>query len=524
MMVEAAPLREMVGVIDVGSSAIRMVIAEAGPKSAIRQLENLQRPVAFGKNVFTTGRLSPEAIREGINILVDYKNVLASYGVKRMHAIATSAVREAANKDNFIDQVFVRTGIDIEVIEGAEENRLELIAVESALHGAFDFEKKSSLIIEVGTGNTEIVLTNKGEVTLTRTLLMGPLRLPEQAVLGKIDSAALQRLLKRRVHDIALELSRETNLAEIDTFIALGASMRALSRQLREKTESESLAVLPVKEFFEFLKPLSKLSAEEVSERYAIPYSDAETYYASLLIYAGFAAETKAEQVVIPMTSIRDALILEMAQLVSGSRRTDLSRQVLHSAKSLAKKYRYDEAHSSAVVHVALKLFDALKEVHGMGPRERLLLEISAILHDIGAFVSASSRHKHSSYLINASEIFGLRKADKDIVSNVVRYHRRSPPKMTHVAYVSLPRQDRAVVSKLAAILRVADALDAGRQQKCREFTLEREDGSYVLWVPEAAGDVSLERQSLAKKSDMFLDVIGATITLKQGAPLPVRA
>src|SRR5204863_8109554 len=124
----------------------------------------------------------------------------------------------------------------------------------------------------------------------------------------------------------------------------------------------------------------------------------------------------------------------------------------------------------------------------------------------------------------NASEIFGLRKIDKDVVSNIVRYHRRSPPKMTHVPYVSLPRPERAIVSKLSAILRVADALDASHQQKCRDFTLEEDRDAYVLWVNEAVGDISLERQSLQKKGDMFADVLGSPITLKQGSPLPARA
>ena len=185
--------REPIAVIEVGSSAIRMVIAEVGPKLALRLLENMQKPVVFGKDVFTTGRMSAAAIREGILILDNFKSVLESYGVRRWHAIATSAVREAANKDNFIDQVFVRTGIDVEPIESAEENRLELIAVENALAGRFEFDKKNCLIMEVGTGSTEIILTAKGEVALTRMFPIGPLRLPEQVVAGKTDTATMQR-------------------------------------------------------------------------------------------------------------------------------------------------------------------------------------------------------------------------------------------------------------------------------------------------------------------------------------------
>ena len=517
-MVETPVVKEPVAVIDIGSSAIRMVIAEIGQKLAVRYLENVQKPVPFGKDVFNSGRLTPGAIRQGIEILTNYKAMLETYGVRRMHAIATSAIREAANRESFIDQVFVRTGIDVEVIEGAEENRLDLIAVEHALQGRFDFDKHNCLIIEVGTGSTEIMATTAGEVALTRTLLIGPLRLPDQAEPGKTDPAALQRLLKRRVSAIADEFRREYDLSSVDSFIAMGASMRFLAKEVTG-AEADTLATFSAKDFNEFLKSLAKLSAEEISDKYTLPYADAEALYPSLLLYVNFLNETKSEKILVPMVSIRDGLLLEMAQLLSGSKRTDLSRQVIRSARSLGKKYNYQETHALTVAAMALRLFDAFQDDHGLGPRERLLLEVSALLHDIGSFISASGHHKHSFYLIQAAEIFGLRKVDKDIVANVARYHRRSQPKLTHPAYMSLSRPDRAVVSKLAAFLRVAEALDASHQQKCRDFTIERKGPSVSLWVPEEVGDISMERQSLSRKNDMMSDILGVSLSLKQGTP-----
>jgi exopolyphosphatase/guanosine-5'-triphosphate,3'-diphosphate pyrophosphatase len=222
------------------------------------------------------------------------------------------------------------------------------------------------------------------------------------------------------------------------------------------------------------------------------------------------------------MVSIRDGLLLEMGQLMSGNKRTDLSRQVIRSARSLGKKYNYDEVHAQTVTAIALKLFDAFREEHGLGPRERLLLEVAGLLHDIGSFISATGHHKHSAYLIHAAEIFGLRKVDKDIVANVTRYHRRSQPKLTHPGYMSLSRLDRAVVSKLAALLRIGEALDASHQQKCREFTIEYKSPNCSIWVPEEVGDISMERQSLSRKNDMMADILGITVSLKQGVPAGV--
>jgi len=205
-----------------------------------------------------------------------------------------------------------------------------------------------------------------------------------------------------------------------------------------------------------------------------------------------------------------------MAQIYSGYKRTDVSKQILSSARHLATKYGYDKAHVQCVTALALKLFDQLQSDHGMGPKERVLLEVAATLHDIGTYVSPVSHHKHSSYLVSASDIFGLRQESRNIVANVVRYHRGSVPKPTHVPYMSLPKADRAVVAKLSAILRVADALDQSHQQKIRSFDLEPGRESYVLWIPEEAGDISVERDGLRQKGEMFVDVFGAAIHLKQ--------
>lgn len=516
-MPEQGTQKQTVAVIDIGTIAIRMVIAEVGAQNEIRYLEHLQKPVRFGKDVFKTGRLSSVTMRQGVNILRGFKSVIDTYGIKKTHAIATSAVREAQNRDNFIDQIYVRAGIEVEILEGPEENRLELIAVEHALEGRIDLGKKNCLIVEVGSGSTEMIIMDQGQVNVTRTLPIGSVRLPEQGLAGKEDAGFIQRVLKKSIRDIAQNVAREVRMEQLDTFIALGGDMRFVSQQLLPET-ADRFTVLGKKEFVNFVGRVGKMTPEEIAVQYALDYSHAESLYPALLFYLNFLNETKAEEIIIPKLSIRDGLLLEMAQLFSGYKRTDVSKQVLNSAHHLGAKYMYDKGHAACVASLALKLYDLLAGDHGMGPRERLLLEVSAILHDIGTYISPSGHHKHSYYLVDAAEIFGLRKTDKSIVANVVRYHRRIPPRETHVPYMSLAKSDRAIVSKLAAILRVADGLDTAHQQKIRSFNLERSEDAYAIWVPKEIGDISLERESLRRKGDMFADVFGAPIDLRQGA------
>lgn len=516
-MAETSSGKQVVAVIDIGASAIRMILAEVGPKGEINYLENLQKPVPFGKEVFTSGRLGNAAIREGLSVLKNYKALIDSYGATKIQAIATSAVREAANRDHFIDRVFIRTGIDVEILEAPEENRLELIAVEYALGGQIDLEKKNCLILEVSSGSTEMIILNQGKVELTRTLTLGSLRLPERAVAGKTKASLLQNVLRRNIREVVAYAAREYNFGHVNTFIAVGADMRFVVQQIKESLP-ERFAVLSRKDFLGFIAKMAKMSPEDIVGQFGISYPQAETLYPSLLIYLNFLQETASEEVIIPMASIRDAILIERAQIISGYKRTDVSKQVVSSARHLGEKYQYHKAHALCVTSLALKLFDALQQEHGMSGRERLLLEVSAILHDIGTFISPAGHHKHSMYLVEASEIFGLRKDEKSIVANVVRYHRRAFPKPTHIPYMTLSKMDRSVVSKLAAILRVADAMDHSHQQKIRQFDLEFTEEAHLAWVSAECGDISLERNSIKDKGNMFLEVFGMPFDLKQRA------
>ena len=508
--------KESVAVIDIGSSAIRLLIAEIDQKGGIRHLENLQKPIGFGRDVFATGQISIKTLRQAIEILKNYRMLMNDYGVKKYQAVATSAIRDAMNRDSFIDQAFVRAGLDVEVLEAPEESRLELIAVETALAGKLNLDQKRCLIIEVGSGSTEMLVLNQGGVEINRNFAIGSMRLPEDTVLGSVDAQALGRLIKRAVRQIIIGEDRDCHFQNLGTFIGLGGDMRHAAHQIEADITNQTYAVLDKKAFTAYIKTISKKSAEEIAKEIGIPLDEAEAYQAALFLHGAFLSDTGAEEIIVPMMSIRDALLQEMAQMFSGYKRTDLSKQVLNSARHLGEKFGYDKAGAAGVASLSVKLFDALTKDHGLGTRGRLLLEVAAFLHGIGMYISIAGYHKHSSYLIQASDLFGLRKSDKIIVSSVVRYHRRTAPKSTHPDYMSLNRNDRAMVSKLAAIIRVACALNESGQQLIKNFEFESDEEAYTIWVSSELGDLSLETDAVRRRGDLFLEVFGAPIALKQ--------
>jgi exopolyphosphatase/guanosine-5'-triphosphate,3'-diphosphate pyrophosphatase len=212
---------------------------------------------------------------------------------------------------------------------------------------------------------------------------------------------------------------------------------------------------------------------------------------------------------------MRDGVLLGFAAEASGERSSALDSQTYASAENLGRRFQYDEQHAHQVAALACALFDALDDEHGLSRRERRLLKVAALLHDIGLFISSNSHHKHSEYIINASDIFGVRAEERAIVSAVARYHRRALPQASHQGFSSLPRRDRAVVAKLAAILRVADALDRSHGQQVRSLEARLGDEELVIRV-DTDEDLSLERLAMRSKADLFEEVFGRTVVLQQ--------
>jgi exopolyphosphatase/guanosine-5'-triphosphate,3'-diphosphate pyrophosphatase len=204
-----------------------------------------------------------------------------------------------------------------------------------------------------------------------------------------------------------------------------------------------------------------------------------------------------------------------MARGEEAARFADLSRLVMASALALGEKYRFDAAHGNAVAHLATRLFDDLKSEHGLLERDRLLLMVAALLHDVGVHVNRTSHHKHAQYLLAASDIFGLAREDRALVAAVARYHRGALPDTAHAAYGALVRDERVRVSKLAALLRLANALDAERSQKVWDVRVVRGAEAWVLEV-SGSGDLTMERLAVQARSDLFSEVFGWRLQFRE--------
>lgn len=505
---------ETVAVVDIGASAVRLVVAEFASGRPLFVVEEAVRGVSLGKDTFSTGRIGSGAMEAALHALEGFKHLMDEHGVTRYRAVATSAVREASNADTFLDRVQVRAGLRVDVIDVSEESRLVYLAVRDRLAGHPALSATHTLLVEVGGGSADITLLAGDRPKYSGMYALGSVRLRQGLRQWAGDRERRVRLLTRNIGNVIRDIYRDIPMQSAEYMIALGGDVRLAAQELVDAPD-DSVCEVPRAAFIEFCARVEKLGEEELVDRFGLSPGDAETLLPALLVYKALLLETSAQGLTVPRASLRAGLLVDMAAVPAIARPdglADFGRQVLASAESLGEKYRHDATHARAVAHLATRLFDELKDEHGLDLRDRLLLEVSALLHNIGVFVGLRAHHKHSLYLIQASEIFGLSADDRAIIANVVRYHRRGLPQQSHLPYMALDRLERVRVNKLAALLRIANALDAEHGQKVQNLHVRAVDDSWLLEV-EGIGDLTMERMTVETRADLFQDVFGRSIS-----------
>ncbi|HOQ04876.1 MAG TPA: Ppx/GppA phosphatase family protein [Anaerohalosphaeraceae bacterium] len=501
----------ILAVIDIGTNSIRMSIGQVLADGSVEVLERLQRAVHLGQDAFRFGRLERITIRAAISILREFKRRIDFYGARRIWTAATSALREARNADVFVDRVLMSTGLEVDILDPTEQGRLTVLAVREALKNDMSLMGCQTLITEVGGGSTMLTFLKNGQITASQGLGLGSIRLQEMLEPAGRNWMQTSEFIRREIESIVSPLESLMPLRSVKTFLTLGADARFAAEQIGTPLPNPSFRKISRARFRRFLEKLKNFSPEQLAQQYDLPYTEAETLVPALLIYQELLDATSAKEWIVSSVSMRDGLLVELSRRSSGRQEQVFRQEAVQSALALAEKYKVNLDHAQRVAACAVRLFDALKTEHGLSERHRLLLEIAALLHEIGMFVSARAYHKHSLYLILNSEIFGLSREEVQIVAHTARYHRRGTPKPTHVEYMSLSRENRLAVNKLAALLRLAKAMDLEETRQIEQMRIRLQDDTLTIEVP-GLSEESLKTQSIGLGTDFFEDVYGLKI------------
>jgi len=507
--------RRPVAVIDIGATSIRMAIAEIDPQGHIHELESVSQGVTLGKDTFTQRRIRKASIEDCVRVLKSYRRLLNEYGITKpdqMRIVATSAVREAMNRLAFLDRVFIATGMQVDPLDEAEVNRITYMGIQPLLQSCPKLASSRSVVVEVGGGSTEVLVVRSGNVLFSHTYRLGSLRLLE--TLEKFDAPLVKQraIMENQIQRVVAQIREHVPNDSPLEMVAIGGDVRFAAANLIENFDKQSLSTLSVEALNTFTRQVLRMSEDEIVQRFGMSFQDAETVAPALLCYLLLARSFEQTEISVADTNLRDGLLQDLA--IRDIWTADFRSQIIRSAIGLGRRFDFDEKHARHVATLSRKLFTDLQAEHQLEPRMELLLYLAALLPEIGLYTNVRSNHKHAMYLIRNSELFGLSRKDVLLVALVARYHRRSSPLPTHEGYANLDRTDRVGVSKLAAILRLAIALDDSRSQRINDIQCRQENKRLIL-TPSGVEDVSLEQLALRQSGTLFEEVYGLPVQIR---------
>lgn len=505
--------------IDVGTNSFHLIIVKVLEGQKFSVIAKEKAVVRLGESPSQIKHLSSEAMKRGIEAMKIFAMMATQTG-SPIRAVATSAVREAANRDDFIRRVFEATGIEIEVVSGFEEARLIYLGVLQALQV---FNDRIALF-DIGGGSTEFVIGERGKILYANSFKIGAIRMTQRFfTTEKVTENQVEdcRLFVRGEIYHAAQAIRNSNSKTLIASSGTAQTIVAMVLAARGETVPESLngvriARSQIRQIVERI-----IKAKSYRERAALPGVDprrADILVAGAVVMETILNDCGFDEFMISSYALREGIVLDTIHKFHGGidgGLAHLSDLRYETVMKIGRMFSFDEAHARHVADLALSIYDALAPLHRLEEDSRELLEAAALLHDIGYYISHSSHHKHSLYLIQNAEALGFTNDEIAVIANVARYHRKSHPKKSHPAFAVLPPEDQMKVRYLAAILRVADGFD--RTHRRNVETLDTTyDGRTITFTmhcrPEA--NPAFELWSVNRKKGLMEETFGRDVAV----------
>lgn len=495
--------------IHLGASSLSFLLSEY-LSGGSREIEFLEQPVAFARDIFRRGNVMRDTTERIVTILQGFVRTLSEYGLSLEDitiAAASNILKEAKNHGVLLHRIKIATGISFRVLDSGTMTHLMYQKIQRRRQEAPFTNKGTTLAVHMGPGNTRALLLKDGQVEGYHSYRLGSHRASEALRLSHTNGAEYLRVMRSHCSS-QLNAIRYTFRAEsIDQVVLIGYEIQQVAPFLGNKVPFH----IGIKHYEKFLEECAGLTSEQRMKRFFLDVHSEHAFLPALQANFSLLHAFKIQRYWIPETNYERGILHDLAH--SSMNDTGLEREILRDARMLAGKYKADPSHYEHVSDLAESLFQQTLTVHGLGAWELVLLKTACIVHEVGGYVSGSMHHKHSYYLIRHSEIFGLDSDSLEVVGLVARYHRQSPPKNSHKEYVSLDPSTQILVSKLSALLRVADALDVAQQQRIRQIQVSQSQNTLTLSVC-ARADLELERLTLEKKGNLFKALFGLDLKL----------
>lgn len=502
--------------IDVGSYELSMKIFEVSKARGMREIDHIRHSIDMGTETYSTGKLSYDRVDELCRVLKEFSDIMKSYQTADYKAYGTSAIRESKNRAILLDQIEQRTGIRIDVLSNSEQRFLDYKSI--AFHGE-GFQKiieKGTAILDIGGGSIQISLFDNDTLVSTQNMKLGVLRLQERlnhlgASLSHYDML-IEEMVESQMNvynKLYLKEREIKNIIVVDDYISALVKRKGNNGQISGFADKKTMD--------SFAQTCRSKSVSELAKTLGLPEENVPLLFISMILLRNIMENMGAEQIWAPGVTLCDGIAYEYAEknrIITSSH--DFEKDIIACAQNISKRYRGSKKRSETLEKIALTVFDSMKKVHGLEKRERLLLQISAILHDCGKYISMANVSECSYSIIMSTEIIGLSHLEREIVANVVKYnHLEFDYYEIKGRLSSLDNDAYLKIAKLTAILRLANGLDRSHKQKFGNVKIALREDELIITV-DTNEDITLEKGLFGTRAGFFREVYNIRPTIRR--------
>jgi len=493
--------------IDLGSNAIKLKIIQVN-NGEIEPLEDISVQIPLGEEVFLSNTLQLETVREAIETLNYFKQIMASYGITNYKAVATSALREAENSKNMVEIIRMKTGLDVEVVEDTIEKFLTYKSIRDKMDN-YQNVRKGALLVEVNSGSCDISIYNQNKLIKNDEIKLGIKSL--KYILIEMENRTINYpyVLRELIETRTSHIWPNIEAKKLNHFIAIGGDAKQIRELLFEDRE-----VIPLSEFKKF-STLALAGDYQLRRRVENASINWYEFLATIIVYDVFVELIDAETIQVPNVSLRDGILAELVEKeYQLTRYRFFNNDVFTLAYEISKRYKSSETHVKYMEHNALILFKSLKDQYQFHERDELLLRLAAILHEIGKFTRMKDYLITSFEKISNLDIFGVKHEESLMIAHICRLISSSEQKMYESNIPGIYNEDQVRIFKLASILSIIDALDKGKKQRIEIIDTDITESSFIISIRRTEETV-LEEWSFEFTIDNFANTFGIIPELK---------
>jgi exopolyphosphatase/guanosine-5'-triphosphate,3'-diphosphate pyrophosphatase len=499
-----------VAVIDIGSNSLRLQVSEVKDKS-YKVLDDYKEMLRLGDSIYTAGYFAPEVIDRIVETLNGVKKLAESRGCETIRAVATAAFREADNLGETLIRIQDECGLNVEVISGEEEARLTYLAATAN----FELSGRKAVVVDIGGGSTEYTIISDGKTEKSTSLPLGCNRLMREFF--ETDPPTSAMILRMKEHIIntqkAVGLDRD-----VDMVICTGGSMNnvAVVKHYKDKVVRASNVKYVERSFLKkFIKDFSQKSYRDRVKTEGLEENRGDLILPAAIQTDMVLNETGASGFYTLSGGLRSGLTIDTINKMGIELPFQNNMENIRYSRlmEIGNKFEFDESGAVHVRNLAKMLFDGMRGELSLCDRDWTLLEAAALLRDVGKHISYSKHHKHSYYLIKHSELVGYCVKEVEMIALIARYHRKGAPKQSHVEYTGLTEQEQEKVLKLAALLRVAIALDRSHKGYIKNVRVDVKHDAVVL-TAKSKGDIAMEIRDFELKKDLINKILKKPVVL----------